>query len=1030
MTVPGITYVQENGKYYRVENNGKRKEIDKAEFERGIFATQNSTAVQGQQPAHVTVKADNPNIAGLQNQYGNPDAGAGAGATTTTSEKTTVTLPNDNPQFIAQLQQQGLIKPGADGKYEVAPEMMDKLLKALGDYYSTPENMNEIQFSQDSDPGLKAKIQQQLEQAGVVDKDGKILDPGKFAQLATEGIQVDGQVFKFNSEDDGTVDVPVTTTVTTTVTSKFKEVDPAFLKAIQRQNGDWKAQMKELQKQGSVVIVDGRYYTNQPNLQKKSAPEITGAKVEVDTTKLVGQTEEAKAARDAREQQLQEDFMLAYDTNPDNAQDTLMHTKYYREYSKLEDALRTINKGDVSDPKKKDYGNEVAYRPKSTLARAYYAQSRTLDGQVVYEYAKPDEIKALEDKVKTNFNNLKQQQTELLAKNPNDRTLIDQYKKYFGDIMDDNISELSDKQLNDLAEAQAYETGLTDVQIKHMASTQFKNRFNTQMSNVYHEYEAKIEEARAKGNTGKVKKLEEERDKKLREISDQKIETENQDRADYAARMARGQLNSEIGEGNFKKAQPTYESIVAQCPKAKEFIDANKQLFFKDGQFDPQAWKDFWLSKSATRVDNDKDSHERIQDYFMALGEAQDIVRGNAGGTAKEGYMGLQNIFGKNMSENEMINLARDMAETAGIVTEKNNTAGIRTGYVFGEIGKGVAGAAAADLLGNFVLSKIRIPFAGQVVGTVAGTVTGSVSGTVHYAKSGTVQGLDKFVSEYYDNGTLVGSQVTERLTEHPWSVEGDEPFTKEFSKDYEKEYKKCYKGKVGLGSFHFDPLALAVGGVAGGIKGLLGMGKKHDKQDGKSEVQMYSRRDYNERTTTRSEEVPGVQKVAAKKYVANITQKTEPVNEPIENVHPKVTVRRGQGTILYKGQRVPFNEAEDKKHLVASMYNLTGDELEAVFKYLITDFNGLPEKYLKGHMIPQGNVLNFPTKIPAGTIPGIDHDIDTSGFDPAKYQKKWIKIPLGGRATKNQKAGEGNLSVQRPGSDASASMTARRRRP
>jgi len=1023
--VTNNNFVTYDGVLYKKTPEGNLLKATEEEIQIFNQGKVNQTAATTQSAATASIPR-NTNIAGVDQKYGNPDAGAGAGATVTTNSKTVIKLPDCDPAFLTQLQQQGLIKAGAaNGQYEVEPDKLDKLIKALSTYYNVPESMNAIEFGENSDPALKAEIQKQLQEQGVVDEQGKIVNPGKFADLAENGITVGDQTFKFKAEADGTIDVPVTTTKTTTATSKFKEIDPAVINAMKNRGGDWKGQLKELQKQGSVVIVDGKYYTNQAHLQRKDAPAITANNAPVDTTALVGN----KAAQDVREGQLQEQFLLAYDTDPDNAQDTLMHTKYYKEYTKLEDALRKLNKGDVSDPKNKDYGNEVAYRPKALLARAYYAESMTLDGQVAHEYATPEELAALQKTVKTNYDNLQKQQAELLAKNPNDRTLIDQYKKYFGDVVDDNISKLSDKQLNDLAEAQAYEVGLTDVQIKHMASTQFKNRFNTQMSNVYHEYQAKIDEANKKGKTEKAAKLEREREEKLIEISNQRIETENKDRADYAAMMSRGQLNSEIGEGNFKKTNPTYETIVAQCPEAKQFIEANKNVFYKDGQFDPQAWKNFWLAKSSTRVDNDQNSHERIQDYFMALGEAQDVVRGNADGTVEEGYKGLKDLFGKNMSENAMINLARDMAETAGIVTEKNNTAGIRAGYVFGEIGKGVAGAAAADLLGNFVLSKIHIPFAGEVAGKVYGTVSGTVNGTVHYAQSGTVQGIDRFVSEYYDNGTLVGNQITEKITEHPWSAEGEVPFTKDYTKEYEKEYRDSYSGKKKLGTFHFDPLALAVGAVAGGIKGLIGMGKKHDKQDKNSEVQMYSRRDYNERTTTHTEEIPGTQQIQATRYVTNVTKNTPPVNEPIENVAQKVTVRRGHGTIKYKGQNVAYNEAEDKKNLVAQMYNLSGDELEAVFKYLITDFNGLPEKYMKGHMIPKGNTLNFPSKIPAGTIPGIDHDIDTSGFDPAKYKKKWIKIPLGNGNFKTQKAGSKDLSDNRPGSEASASVTARRRR-
>jgi len=937
-----------------------------------------------------------------------------ANLNTSTTTSTTVDLSKYGQSFVAQLQQQGLIK-AANFDYtqcEIADGKMEEVAKQMAKLDSLPDKMDEVEFG--GDQSVQNRIKQELLDAGIIDEQGNIIDKTKFGELfdLEKGtITIAGETYKFDKEEDGTQDVQFTQTTTTTVSSKFKELSPEWLENQKRRFPEhWKAQLEDLEKKGFVAIVDGRYFTTVPRMQKPDTVDATESNGELDVKKLVGN----KAEQDKRETQLQEEFLELYDANPANAQDTLLHTKYYKSYKALEDALIKMNSDDMSDVKSKDYGNEVAYRRKGTLARSYFAQSRNMNGETVYEFATPEDISKLQEKVTKHLADLKKL-TNIEQ--------IDEYKTFFGDVLDSNIDELSDDQLQQLAEAKAYNEGLTDAQIKHMASTQFQNRFNTEMNKVYSEFQDKIAQAKAKGDTKKVQKLQRQLDEKLQEIRNRQTRTENEDRGDYAAMMARGQLNSEIGQGNFEKTREnlTYESVISTCPEAKEFIEKNKTLFFTDGKFDADKWQQFWLRKSSSREDNNTaEDNEPIKDYFMSLGEAQGILRGNPNGKSGEAYVGLESLYG-DKSENALINIARKMAETAGISTEANNTAGLRTAYVFKEMGKGAAAGLAADVLGNFVMSKIHIPYAGKVVGTVTGTVTGTVSGTVNFARSGVIQDLDHFVSNTYENGRLVDQQITDVLEEHPWHVEGSEDYTKEFSKDYSKDYSQNYSGSKKLRGFTIDPWAVGLGAAGGLVKGLIGKNKIHDKEDKNSRVQQYSRRDYNERPEVNPTMSTTTVSTPKFKYTATVKQATPPVD--IENDDYKITY-----SPLKSDSKGNYRLFQDKKAVVARYYGLTGNEpyFNNLYKFVMEQTNGLKQGQYNQAQYVNGTTYHFPQTILADQIEGLDNDL---GFDEnadlsSIPQTVKIYYTTGGRYSLHNK----NNKTQRPGSNAEGTVTARRK--
>lgn len=897
----------------------------------------------------------------------NPDAGAGAAAVVTPNNKMTVNLANIPPEIRTQPPFSTFLVAGdKDGNYEIKPENYKKLKALIEKHYNTPNNID----IKTDDPEYDTQIKQSLVNLGVYDQDGNVKDPEKLAQIIKEGLTVNGKKYYPETKIDEQIGIEVTTTTNTDVSTKFKKMDPAAVKKIKPE------QLKELEKQGFVTKVGDTYYTTEANLQAKGATEI-GSTTEIKPEALVGN----KSLQDVREKELQQDFLKAYDTNSDNAFDALLHTKYYKEYKKLEDSLIDLDSKDMADIKNKDYKNEPECKRKGILARTYFAQSKNMKGETVFEYATKEDVEQFKKDVASKLDELK--------KLPQERR-VSRYITAFGG----NIDDLSDSQLQELAEQEVYAKGLDKPLIKRMASIQFKNRFNTQMNNVYNDYQEKIVRAQAKGNAKKVSKLQAELDEKLQEISKQKVETENQDRADYANMMARGQLNSEIGEGNFKNTNPTYASIIAKVPQAEQFIKANKNIFFtKDTSgkevFNAQKWKDFWLNQSSSRRDNTVSAdNKRVQDYYMTLGEAQDVVDGNARGRANEKFKGLGAIY-TDLSQNERINLARDMAESAGIVTEKNKTAGIRAAYVLGETTKGAGIVAATDILTNAVISKIKIPYAG------------TVAGSVPFAKSGVIQDFDKFVTKNYSNGKLVSTIETNVLEEHKWEIKED------------VEYKDKYSGSKKLGDWHVDPWAVGVGGIAGMIKGLAGMKKKHDKQDGKSEIQMYARDNYNRRTLSTPENVvTASDPITTKKFVFKLAEST-PKQENIANRTHKMVVKRGgvETTGPHRGQA--YNLAEDKADYVSKLYGVEQGtpEFDKLYTYIMEEINGV--KQYKPHQFKNDKTYEFPETLPK-EITGLDKDYKAGAEPPKKFIKIYlangVKTNITGKAKQLQGASGKNV--------------------
>ena len=303
------------------------------------------------------------------------------------------------------------------------------------------------------------------------------------------------------------------------------------------------------------------------------------------------------------------------------------------------------------------------------------------------------------------------------------------------------------------------------------------------------------------------------------------------------------------------------------------------------------------------------------------------------------------------------------------------------------------------------LLSKIKIPYAGQL----AGTVTGSVN----WAQSGTIQDLDTFVSRNYQNGVLVDEQITNQIEEHDWFAKGTE--------NYSQDYLRDFSGDQKLRSFTFDPWAIAVGGVGGAIKGLIDMKKIHDKEDKNSRIQQYARRDLNTSPVKETATKQLTQKADTYKYVAQVEVATEPVEEKINNKKCRLRARH-----FAKGN---YNMADSKKDMVATYYGIAQNDpnFNKIYEYIMEQINGLKKGQYNDLQYVNNMTYFLPEKLPS-SLTGLDKDYELK-FDPEKDPQELddVKIELGGSYTIT---GRNNTqTMTKPGENAAGSITAQRRK-
>ena len=259
--------------------------------------------------------------------------------------------------------------------------------------------------------------------------------------------------------------------------------------------------------------------------------------------------------------------------------------------------------------------------------------------------------------------------------------------------------------------------------------------------------------------------------------------------------------------------------------------------------------------------------------------------------------------------------------------------------------------------------------------GSLTGTLTGNVTlnGQVTVTGDGTMNGTGTVKGE----GTVKGKGTVtgEGTVEGKASIEG---------KERDKKGNKHLKTAVNAAIF---------GGIAGGLRNALSMGKVHAK--GRNFDGIVNLNKKKEKTETENKE----QTLDIPQFVTREEREVKTPDKNIDNFTYKIKVSHKKGT--------NYNLAEDRLSIVKKMYNIQDDATaNKVLEYVMTKINGYKSNPYKLNYA--GDLTyHFPSEIPAGMIAGIDDTI--IGTDPntiGGFDRN--QIPLGGKNGKN--ASEANL--------------------
>lgn len=259
--------------------------------------------------------------------------------------------------------------------------------------------------------------------------------------------------------------------------------------------------------------------------------------------------------------------------------------------------------------------------------------------------------------------------------------------------------------------------------------------------------------------------------------------------------------------------------------------------------------------------------------------------------------------------------------------------------------------------------------------GSLTGTLTGNVTlnGQVTVTGDGTMNGTGTVKGE----GTVKGKGTVEGTG----TVEGKATLE---GKEKDKKGNKHLKTAVNAAIF---------GGIAGGLRNALSMGKVHAK--GRNFDGIVNLNKKKEKTETENKE----QTLDIPQFVTREEREVQTPDKNIDNFTYKIKVSHKKGT--------NYNLAEDRLSIVKKMYNIQDDATaNKVLEYVMTQINGYKSNPYKLNYA--GDLTyHFPSEIPAGMIAGIDDTI--IGTDPntiGGFDRNLI--PLGGKNGKN--ASEANL--------------------
>ena len=283
-------------------------------------------------------------------------------------------------------------------------------------------------------------------------------------------------------------------------------------------------------------------------------------------------------------------------------------------------------------------------------------------------------------------------------------------------------------------------------------------------------------------------------------------------------------------------------------------------------------------------------------------------------------------------------------------------------------------GSLTGTLTGDVTLNG-QATVTGDVTLNGQATVTGDVTlnGQATVTGEGTMNGTGTVKGE----GTVKGKGTVtgEGTVEGKATLEG---------KEKDKKGNKHLKTAVNAAIF---------GGIAGGLRNALSMGKVHAK--GRNFDGIVNLNKKKEKTETENKE----QTLDIPQFVTREEREVQTPDKNIDNFTYKIKVSHKKGT--------NYNLAEDRLSIVKKMYNIQDDATaNKVLEYVMTQINGYKSNPYKLNYA--GDLTyHFPSEIPAGMIAGIDDTI--IGTDPntiGGFDRN--QIPLGGKNGKN--ASEANL--------------------
>lgn len=305
-------------------------------------------------------------------------------------------------------------------------------------------------------------------------------------------------------------------------------------------------------------------------------------------------------------------------------------------------------------------------------------------------------------------------------------------------------------------------------------------------------------------------------------------------------------------------------------------------------------------------------------------------------------------------------------------VTHNTPVSGTTTGQ--GTLTGDVTLNGPATVTGDVTLNG-QATVTGDVTLNGQATVTGDVTlnGQATVTGEGTMNGTGTVNGE----GTVKGKGTVkgEGTVEGKATLEG---------KEKDKKGNKHLKTAVNAAIF---------GGIAGGLRNALSMGKVHAK--GRNFDGIVNLNKKKEKTETENKE----QTLDIPQFVTREEREVQTPDKNIDNFTYKIKVSHKKGT--------NYNLAEDRLSIVKKMYNIQDDATaNKVLEYVMTQINGYKSNPYKLNYA--GDLTyHFPSEIPAGMIAGIDDTI--IGTDPntiGGFDRN--QIPLGGKNGKN--ASEANL--------------------